>query len=40
MSHDHDKHKHVDVAVLTTSGMYPAHGFDQLPEDQHYQRRP
>jgi hypothetical protein len=33
MSHDH-KPNHVDVAVLTTAGAYPAHGYDELPGNQ------
>jgi len=34
MSNDDHKPHHVLVAVLTTAGTYPAHGFDELPENQ------
>ncbi|MGI8641652.1 MAG: hypothetical protein ACR2MG_17120 [Pyrinomonadaceae bacterium] len=28
------KEKFVNVAVITTSGSYPDHGFEQIPENQ------
>ncbi|MFT3697718.1 MAG: hypothetical protein QM831_31555 [Kofleriaceae bacterium] len=31
---DSPKPNHVLVAVLTTAGTYPAHGFDELPAHQ------